>query len=119
MTEPSLPHSGAANAANAYRAPAHDAVAPPSAAAPTDHGVAMRMLLPVGRSGWSIVAGYLGLFALIIFPAPLALVAGVLAFRDLKKHPEKHGRGRALFGLLMGILGTLVLCFFGWTNLMR
>ena len=33
---------------------------------------AMRMLLPVGRSGWAIAAGYLGLFSFIIFPAPLA-----------------------------------------------
>ena len=77
----------------------------------------MRMVLPVGRSGWAIAAGYLGLCALIIYPAPLALVASILAYRDLKKHPEKHGRGRAMFGLVMGILGTVVLCFFGWTSL--
>ena len=74
----------------------------------------MRMLLPVGRSAWAIVAGYLGLFAFIIFPAPLALVASILAFRDLKAHPEKHGRGRAAFGLIMGVIGTLILGFFGW-----
>ena len=33
---------------------------------------AMRMLLPVGRSGWAIAAGYLGLFSLIVLPAPYA-----------------------------------------------
>ena len=34
----------------------------------------------------------------------MALVLGILAIRDLKKHPEKHGMGRAVFGLVMGIL---------------
>jgi hypothetical protein len=69
----------------------------------------MRMLLPVGRSGWAIAAGYAGLFAFAIFPAPLAIILGLIAIRDIKKHPEKHGMGRAIFGLLAGCLGTAVL----------
>ena len=77
----------------------------------------MRMVLPVGRSGWAIAAGYLGLCAFIIYPAPLALIASILAFRDLKRHPEKDGRGRAVFGLVLGIIGTLALCFVGWASL--
>jgi hypothetical protein len=68
-----------------------------------------RMMLPVGRSGWAIAAGYLGLFAVLIVPAPLALICGILALRDFKRHPEKFGRGRAIFGLAMGGLGTLIL----------
>jgi hypothetical protein len=71
----------------------------------------MRMLLPVGRSWLAIVAGYLGLFSLICFPAPLALVFGILAIWDIRKHPEKHGMGRAIFGLVMGALGTIGLIF--------
>jgi hypothetical protein len=68
-----------------------------------------RMLLPVGRSGWAIAAGYLGLFAVLIIPAPLALICGILAIHDFQQHPEKFGRGRAIFGLVMGTLGTLIL----------
>ena len=30
-----------------------------------DHSAGMRMLMPVGRSGWAIAAGYAGLFGLI------------------------------------------------------
>lgn len=71
----------------------------------------MRMLLPVGRSWLAIVAGYLGLFSLICFPAPLALIFGILAIMDIRKHPEKHGMGRAIFGLVMGVLGTIGLLF--------
>jgi hypothetical protein len=65
------------------------------------------MLIPVGRSGLAIAAGYAGLFAVLCFPAPIALVLGILAIRDLRRHPEKHGMGRAVFGLVAGIIGTL------------
>jgi amino acid permease len=67
----------------------------------------IRMLLPVGRSGWAIAAGYAGLFAFLIIPAPIALVLAIIAIIDMKKHPERHGMGRAIFGLIIGILGTL------------
>ena len=69
----------------------------------------LRMLIPVGRSALAIAAGYAGLFALVMFPAPIALVLGILAVRDIRRHPEKHGMGRAVFGLVMGAIFTLVL----------
>lgn len=75
----------------------------------------MRLLLPVGRSGWAIAAGYLGLISLVVLPAPLALIISLVAIRDINKsadspHP-KHGMGRAIFGLIMGMLGTGLLAF--------
>jgi hypothetical protein len=70
---------------------------------------AMRLLLPVGRSPWAIVAGYLGLFSFVVLPAPLALVFSLIAISDLRKNPSQHGMGRAVFGLVMGILGTVAL----------
>lgn len=69
----------------------------------------IRMLLPVGRSIWAIAAGYAGLFAMLCFPAPIALLLGIVAIRDIKAHPEKHGMGRAIFGLVMGIVFTIPL----------
>jgi hypothetical protein len=70
---------------------------------------ALRLLLPVGRSWIAIAAGYAGLFAIICFPAPIALGLGIWAVRDLKKHPDKRGMGRAVFAIVMGSLGTLAL----------
>lgn len=70
--------------------------------------IGMRLLLPVGRSGLAIAAGYLGLFAVIPFVAPITLLVSVLAWRDLRRHPEKYGRGRMTFGLVMGGLITVV-----------
>lgn len=69
----------------------------------------MRALLPVGRTPLSIVAGYLGLFSVLCFPAPLALGVGVWAIIDLKKKPGMHGMGRAVFGVVMGAIGTLAI----------
>jgi hypothetical protein len=68
---------------------------------------ALRLLLPVGRSGWAIAAGYLGLISVLCFPAPLALLFGILALREMRRNPRKHGLGRAIFGIVMGVLGTL------------
>jgi len=72
----------------------------------------MRFILPVGRSLWAIAAGYFGLFSFIVLPAPIALILGTVAIWDIKTHPEKHGLGRAIFGLVMGILGTGLLTMF-------
>lgn len=71
----------------------------------------IRMLIPVGRSGWAIAAGYLGLFSFVVLPAPISLIVALIAISDIRKHPEKHGMGRAIFGLVMGILGTVALAF--------
>jgi hypothetical protein len=72
-----------------------------------DAGV--RLLLPVGRSVWAIMAGYFGLLSIIpIFAIP-ALVCGFVAIADIKKSATspnpKHGMGRAVFGIIMGFVG--------------
>ncbi|MEO8586305.1 MAG: DUF4190 domain-containing protein [Acidobacteriota bacterium] len=68
-----------------------------------------RALLPVGRSGWAIAAGYLGLFSILVLPAPIAIAVGVVALFDLRLHPDKLGMGRAVFALVMGVIGTVAL----------
>ncbi|MBN2294757.1 MAG: hypothetical protein JXM70_20175 [Pirellulales bacterium] len=73
---------------------------------------ALRMLMPVGRSGWAIAAGYAGLFAVLVFPAPIALLLGIIAIFHIKNNSKLHGMGRAIFGLIMGLLGTGLLLVF-------
>ena len=91
--------------------------APPPLPVKKDIGddVGMRMILPVGRSGWAIAAGYLGLFGLVVVPAPFALIVSIIAILDIQKSKKtgkrKHGMGRAIFGLIVGLLGTGLLFF--------
>ena len=81
-------------------------LAPAPHTGPTE---AEKWLLPVGRSGWAIAAGYLGLFSLLGVFAPFSIAASSIALWHLGKRPDLIGRGRAIFGLVMGILGTLLL----------
>ena len=79
----------------------------------------LRMILPVGVSGWAIAAGYLGLFSVLGIFAPFALLTGILALRDIAAHPQRHGKGRALFGIIMGVLGTALLLFVLYAFLLK
>lgn len=69
----------------------------------------LQYLVPIGRSGWAIAAGYLAFFSLLVIPAPFALFCGIMALRDIKKNPDKLGKPRAIFGIVLGTLGTLAL----------
>jgi hypothetical protein len=66
-------------------------------------------LLPVGRSWQSLVAGYLALFAIILWPlGPFALGLGVWALvRSVRE--KAHGTGRAVFAVIVGLLATFLL----------
>jgi hypothetical protein len=107
------PHCGTPNDDNNFRCTTCGKVIQPSAQPVVSNDLGdnagVRMLLPVGRSGLAIAAGYAGLFAFLVVPAPLALLLGVLAVRDLRRHPKKHGMGRAVFGIVTGALGTALL----------
>lgn len=66
-------------------------------------------LLPDHVAPLAIAAGYAGLLCFVILPGPVAFVLGVLALRDLQAHPSRRGKVRAVFGLVMGFLATLVI----------
>ena len=61
---------------------------------------------------WAVAAGYFGLLAIIpVFAIP-ALVCGFVGVAHIKKSKlgpnPKHGMGRAIFGIVMGVLGTIL-----------
>jgi hypothetical protein len=70
---------------------------------------AAHWLLPTGRSWQAIAAGYVALFAIVIWPlGPVALGLGIWALRQASKQ-RSHGRGRAVFAVAVGILTTVML----------
>jgi len=68
----------------------------------------MRFVAPIHTSGWAVTASYLGLLSVLLVFAPFAIITGILALRHLQANPTKTGKGRAIFGLVMGILCLLV-----------
>lgn len=68
----------------------------------------MRWLIPVGRSGYAIASGYLAFFGLVPGIGLLAVIFGWLGLRDIAQHPEKIGKGRAWFGIIVGGLFSLL-----------
>lgn len=110
------PKCGTQNDDNAFRCVSCQEIIQPipvqSRPVPVENDPAMRMIIPIDRSGLAIAAGYLGLVSIIYFLAPIALLLGILAIRDIKMHPDKHGMGRAIFGVVMGAIFTIVLLVF-------
>lgn len=87
----------------------HPPVASGTGAHPDD---VVHWLLPTGRSGLAIAAGYSGILALLcFFASPLALVLGILALRQLNAQSTKHGKGRAIFAIVVGALGSLLFAY--------
>ena len=84
---------------------------PPAMKPFIEDSAGMRLLIPIKVSPLALIAGYLGLFAAILVPAPLALVVGLAAVFQLKRHPEKRGMGRAVFAVFMGTVGTAGLIY--------
>ena len=67
------------------------------------------LLVPMGpQSALAMIAGYCGLFSIFVIPAPFAIVLGILGLRDIAAHPEKKGKGRAITGIVLGSLVTLI-----------
>lgn len=65
---------------------------------------ALDMLVPIRADIFAVAAGYFGLFSLVVVGAPFAIIFGVIALRRIKHHPERTGKGRAWFGIIMGSL---------------
>jgi hypothetical protein len=83
--------------------------APPAAGVGAHPNDPVHWLVPTGRSGLAITAGYLGIAALFCFiAAPFALGVGILALRRLSSQDEKHGKGRAIFAIVAGVFGLIV-----------
>lgn len=80
---------------------------PATGSSPSDP---VHWLVPTGRTWQSIAAGYVALFAIFLWPlGPVALGLGVWAMR-VSSAGGAHGRGRAIFAIVVGAFATLALC---------
>ena len=79
---------------------------------PRSDDAAMRWVLPIGRSPWAIAAGYLGLLSILGVFGPFAIITGILGIQQIQRNQRLHGMGRAIFGIIAGSLGTVLLLVF-------
>ena len=70
---------------------------------------ALGLIVPINTSVWAIFASYAALLSVICFPAPIALILGIIALMDVRKHPGMKGKGRAIFAIIMGSIFTVLL----------
>jgi hypothetical protein len=62
----------------------------------------------VTLSRWAVAAFYLGLFSILVIPAPIALICGVVALIDIRRNPARSGVARAMVGVVLGGLMTVI-----------
>jgi uncharacterized protein DUF2510 len=73
---------------------------------------AVHWLLPTGRTWQSIAAGYVALFALVLwFLGPVALGLGLWAL-SASSRTGAHGRGRAIFAIVVGAFASVAMVAF-------
>jgi len=89
----------------------------PIGEAPLGDDAGMRMILPVGRAWQAIVAGYLGLLSVLPAFGVLALIFGIWAVAVIRRDPRRHGMGRAIFGIIMGAIGTVFYAVVLWASI--
>lgn len=75
----------AAAAPNPYESPSAEVAAQGTG---LGDSAGLRMIVPVGRSIWAILAGYLGLFSILLIPAPFAVLFGLLAIREMRRNQK-------------------------------
>ena len=68
----------------------------------------LEWVAPINVSVWAIFAGYAGLFSILLAPAPIALILGIIALLRIRAKPHLTGRGRAIFAIVMGIICPLL-----------
>lgn len=88
----------------------------PTSGSGTDLDARLKYVLPINTSVWAIIAGYFGLFAVLLLPAPITLILGIIAWYDVKSKRRRgqkvDGMGRAVFAIVMGVLFSFLLGFF-------
>lgn len=72
------------------------------------------------RTGVAVASLILGILSLcLVFPGPIAVILGIMGIRRANREPSVYGgKGMAIAGLCLGVVGTIVIGFFGLISIM-
>lgn len=71
----------------------------------------LEFLFPKGASGWARATGVSIVLMELLIGIPFMLPFGILAIRDIRRHPEKTGKGVAWLGTILGgIFYIIIAC---------
>ena len=71
---------------------------------------AMSWVIPVHNPVLAVISSYCGLIGLgCPILGPVAVITGILAVQQIRKTPGLTGMGRSIFGIVSGVIGSLVL----------
>lgn len=77
----------------------------PTSAPNQDSQKALEMIVPINRSKWAIIAGYVALFNFpFVITAPFAILFAILGLREIAKKPGLKGKGRCWFAIIYSIV---------------
>lgn len=69
----------------------------------------LHLVIPMGTPISAVIAGYLGLFSVLVLPAPFAFGMGIVGLRQIKKSGKRYGKVRCWVGIILGGLVTLLI----------
>ena len=98
--------AGAATGSPAAPPPVAPFPVPPRS--PVSVDPALAVVLPVGVDPVALLAGYVGLFSVLLVPAPFALALGVWSLVRLRGRPGSRGHVRAILGVVLGGIFTVL-----------
>ena len=102
---PPQPSDSSSDKANPYASPINDPA--PATAFPQQEGDATGGVIPY-KNPKALIAYYLGILSLLIFPLGFASVPlGILGLRDRKRNPAIKGSVHAWIGIVLGTLSVL------------
>ena len=74
-------------------------------------GSGMNTIIPL-KNGKALASYYCGVFSLIpglgCILGPIALILGILGFMHANQYPEAGGKGHAITGMILGLVGPFV-----------
>ena len=60
------------------------------------------------KATWALVCGIAGMVVFALLFSTVAIALGVVARNEIKQDPQLHGEGKAIAGIVLGVIGLVL-----------